>query len=102
MAEFVQIIEWRTSRIDEVRALSDEFRAGRGSPRPDGPQRVTVLADRDRPGTYFTVVRFASAEAAQANSARPETSDFAGRMAQLCDGPPTFYNCDVYDEDVAG
>jgi quinol monooxygenase YgiN len=99
MSEFVQIIEWRTSRVDEVRALSDEFRAGRAS-REGGPSRVTVLADRDRPGTYFTLAHFASAEAAQENSARPETSDFARRLAELCDGAPTFHNTDVYEDEV--
>jgi hypothetical protein len=29
------------------------------------------------------------------NSDRPETSAFAARMADLCDGPPTFYNLDI-------
>ena len=99
MAEFVQIIEWRTERIDEVRALSEEFRAGRQD-RGGGPSRVTVLADRDRPGTYFTLAHFASAEAAKENSERPETGEFARRMGELCDGPPTFHNTDVYNDEV--
>jgi hypothetical protein len=32
------------------------------------------------------------------NSKRPETGDFAGRMAALCTGPPTFRNLDVERE----
>ncbi len=32
------------------------------------------------------------------NSARPETDMFAKRMAELCDGPPSFGNFDVLDE----
>jgi quinol monooxygenase YgiN len=101
MTEFVQIIEWQSSRIDDIRALSDEFRSRREAS-DDGPRRVTVLADRDRPGTYLTLVHFASAEAAKANSDKPDTSAFAQRMAELCDGPPTFRNTDVYDDEVVG
>jgi hypothetical protein len=29
------------------------------------------------------------------NSNRPEVSEYAGRMAKLCDAPPKFYNLDV-------
>jgi hypothetical protein len=32
------------------------------------------------------------------NSDLPETGEFAARMAQLCDGPPTFRNLDVSRE----
>jgi hypothetical protein len=28
-------------------------------------------------------------------SNRPETSEFAAKMAKLCDGPPTFRNLDI-------
>ena len=97
MAAFVQIIQWKSSRIDEVRKLSDEYRGNRGE---GGPTRVQVLADKDNPNTYYTVAEFASAEAAAENSARPDTSEFAAKMAELCDGPPTFHNTEVIDEAV--
>jgi quinol monooxygenase YgiN len=93
MAGFIQIIEFRTSRIDEIQALADE-RSGQlreGST----AHRVTVTADRDRPGYYLTIAEFDSYESAMENSNRPETSEFAAQMAKLCDGPPTFYNLDV-------
>jgi hypothetical protein len=98
MAGFVQIIEFTTSRIDEVKALSDEYRstriaAGDGTP----PVRGVVGADKDRPNTYLNVVEFASYEDAMANSNDPRTSEFAQKMAALCDGPPKFYNLDVLD-----
>jgi len=94
MAGFVQIIEFRSSRIDELKALSDEF-----SNRRDGATfiRGVVTADRDQPGVYRTIVEFPSYEEAMANSQRPETAEFAGRMAALCDGPPTFHNLDVIE-----
>ncbi|XTR51385.1 hypothetical protein ACOM2C_14390 [Pseudarthrobacter sp. So.54] len=63
-------------------------------------RRILAAADRDRPGTYLTVVEFDSYESAMENSARPETSDFAARMAALCDGPPVFRNLDVMREDT--
>jgi len=94
MAGFVQIIEFRSSRVDEIRALADEYteqrQAGTGI-------RGRVCADRDDPGRFFNVVEFESYEAAMENSNRPETSEFASKMAALCDGPPTFYNLDVVD-----
>ena len=67
---------------------------------PGGPERITITADRTRPGTYLTVVEFASYEAAMENSHRPETSDFAKGKAALCDGPPTFYDLDVLSTEV--
>jgi alpha-acetolactate decarboxylase len=95
MAGFVQIIEYRTSRFDEVKALGEEM-----SRQDDGSiaRKVTVTADRDRPGTYLTIVEFDSYDTAMKNSARPETTQFAEQMQKLCDGPPTFYNLDVKDE----
>ena len=98
MPGFVQIIQWKTSQIDEVKALSEEYRGGRDP--QTGPSRVLVLADRDNPGTYYTVAQFASAEAAEANNGRPETEAFAKRMGELCDGPPTFHNTDVVEDET--
>jgi quinol monooxygenase YgiN len=94
MAGFVQIVEFKTSRIDEVQALVEERR-------PQMEVGSTVLrliatADRDRPGYYFTIIEFDSHESAMENSTRPETSEFSAAMAKLCDGPPKFYNLDVW------
>jgi quinol monooxygenase YgiN len=99
MAGFVQIIQWKTSRIDELERLSDEFRASRGD-RGGGPTRVLILGDKDQPNTYYTVAEFASAEEAEQNNDRPETSAFAAKMMELCDGPPTFHNTEVLQTHV--
>ncbi len=93
MAGFVQIIEFQTSRIEEIEAMGRPARSGGDIPATFG--RVTATADRDTPGTYLMVVEFDSYESAMENSKRPETSDFAAKMAALCDGPPTFRNLDV-------
>lgn len=98
MAGFIQIVEYTTSRPDEVKAVSDEFRdRRRDSDTESMVVRGTVTADRDRPGVYLSIVEFASYEEAMANSQRPETTEFAEAMSQLCDGPPRFYNLDVQE-----
>ena len=91
---FVQIVEYTSTRADEIRALAEGLQDGAGdAPRP----RVMACADRDQANHYFTIVEFGSYEEAMANSSRPETSSFAAKMAELCDGPPTFRNLDVIE-----
>jgi hypothetical protein len=96
MAGFVQIIEYRTSKPEEIAALGEQFAkdrqaAGGGA----APVRGITCADRDNPGRYFTIVEFGSYEEAMENSNRADTSEFAAKMAELCDGPTTFYNLDL-------
>ncbi|WP_456843753.1 putative quinol monooxygenase [Cellulomonas sp. P5_C6] len=95
MTQFVQIIDFRTSRIDEVQALGDAYRAARAAEGGTAVVRAVVTADRDDPGRYLNIIEFDSYEAAMENSARPDTDAFAAQMAALCDGPPTFLNLDV-------
>jgi hypothetical protein len=95
---FVQIIEFRTSRIDDMRALAEEWEkatAGKHTAR-----RRVMVQDRDHPGRYFNIVFFDSYEEAMRNSALPETDAFSQKMMALGDGPPTFYNLDVIDDGV--
>lgn len=94
MAGFVQIIEFKTSRVNEIRDLVAEMgaRTGTGS-----ALRGTVTADLDRPGYYLNIVEFESRQSAMENSARPEVGEFASRMAALCDEPPRYYNLDVVE-----
>ena len=95
---FIQIIEYQTSRIEEVEALGKEFREQ--SAQATGvakPLRGTVTADQDRPGFYLSIIEFESAEAAMEASNRPETQEFFGRLSGLMDGPPRFYNLAVVE-----
>jgi hypothetical protein len=93
---FVQIIEYRTAKPDDVAALTDEFRKGREAA-GDGasPTLAMTCADRDDPGRYFAIVQFGSYEEAMENSNRADTNDYAAKMMELCDGPPKYYNLDV-------
>ncbi len=95
MAGFVQIIEFDTTRIDEVRKLGDEMTARRQSEGSGPVSRATFGADHDRPNHYINIIEFESYESAMENSNRPETGEFAAKMAELCDGPPKFHNLDV-------
>jgi quinol monooxygenase YgiN len=92
---FVQIVEFNTSKIDEVRKSADDFRAATEGKRTVA--RVTIAADRDNPGRHFVIAEFPSYEEAMKNSELPETQELAKRQQALSDGPPTFYNLDVIE-----
>ncbi|MDQ1615799.1 MAG: hypothetical protein QOJ60_1738 [Actinomycetota bacterium] len=92
VAGFAQLIEWKTSRYDEVEKLNDEWRER--FPKM-GPTRVLVGSDRDNAGSYVTLVEFASYEEAMTNSKDPATSEYAEKMQALSDGPPVFHNLDI-------
>lgn len=95
--EFVQVIEFTTTKFDEIRAIGNEFAETRRSGGGPKPHTVLFLRDRDRPNTYRTVARFASYEEAMENSNRDDTTKMAGRIAELCDDQ-TFRNFDLLDE----
>jgi hypothetical protein len=98
MAGFVQIIEYRTSKPDEITALAEEFRTKReAEDNGSAPMRGLACADRDEPGRYFMIVEFNSYEEAMENSGRADTSEFAEKMAALSDGPAKYYNLDLVE-----
>lgn len=93
---FVQIIEFHSSKIDEIRKLGDEWEAAAGS---DSKARRRVLAaDRDTPGRYVNIVFFDSYEEAMENSSSPVTTEFAGKLMALSDAPASFSNLDVLQD----
>jgi quinol monooxygenase YgiN len=96
MAGFIQIIDYTSSRADEIRVLAEKMRANREAG-PGGPARVTMTEDRDRPGHFLTIAEFDSYEKAMENSNHPDTQEFAAAMNELVDGPPTFINLDLRD-----
>ncbi|MDT0353149.1 hypothetical protein [Pseudonocardia charpentierae] len=90
---FIQVIEFTTRRANELNALLDEWLEKTQGKRT--ATRGIQCRDRDHTDTYVQIVEFPSCEEAMANSDLPETAEVAGRLAELCDGPPTFRNLDV-------
>lgn len=93
---FVQIIEFRTSKLEEMSKLGAEWEAAAAS--TSKARRRVLCGDRDNPGRYFNIVFFDSYEAAMENSDLPVTQEFSQKMMGLADGPPTFYNLDVIED----
>lgn len=90
---FIQIIEFRTDRRDE---LLDLARRWSGDATDRGTAGSTRLcADRNDPGAWRLVVEFPSHDAAMQNSRRPETTEMSREFADLCDGEPVFRDLDV-------
>jgi len=90
---FVQIMEIKTSRIDELDALVNKMWEERRNDLLSS--RSIIAADRDRAGYDFAIIEFNSHEEAMKNSNDPATSEFAKQMGALLDGPPKFYNLDI-------
>lgn len=90
---FVQLIDFRTSRRDEllelVRRWSSDATGG-GTARS-----ARLCTDRDDPGAWCLIVEFPSYDAAMQNSRRPETDAMSREFADLCDGEPVFRDLDV-------
>jgi quinol monooxygenase YgiN len=95
---FIQIIDNTTSRMEEIEALSAQLRADMAG--ETTVRKVTITQDRDRPGRFLVIAEFDSYEDAMKNSEHPATQAFAAKMAELCDGPPTFVNLDVVRVDA--
>ena len=93
---FVQIIEYRTSKIDEMRKVGDEWEEAAGG--ESKARRRVLCRDLDHPDRYVNIVFFDSQEEASENSALPVTDEFAKKMMALADGPPTFHNLDVLED----
>jgi len=92
---FVQIVQFETTKFDEIRQLHEEWyakTAGRRTVRRD-----TDTRDRANPDRYLAIVEFDSYEEAMRNSELPETAEFAKKFEALCNGPVTFIDLDVLD-----
>ena len=93
--QFIQVIEYNTSKFDVMQALGEEWEAA--SKGDTKARRRILVRDRDAADHYFDIVFFDSHEEAMENSNSPTTGEFAARMMALADGEPTFYNLDVLE-----
>jgi hypothetical protein len=88
---FIQVIQGRTSRQDEMRELDKRWLRELA---PGAKGWLGSTAGFTDDGMLLEVVRFESREAARANSARPEQTAFAEEVGKLFDGPLEFHDCD--------
>ncbi|GAA4373507.1 hypothetical protein [Nocardioides caricicola] len=88
---FIQIIQGRCTRQDDLHAVLDRWLRDL-SPGAEGWLGGTYgFADDD---LFVAVVRFENRELAMANSQRPEQAAWAEEMMALFDGPVEFHDCD--------
>ncbi|MFE3072085.1 ester cyclase [Streptomyces sp. NPDC059247] len=90
---FTQIIDFRTSRIDDLNRLVDrwiEQTAGRRT-----ATHSVLGEDRADSSHLVEIVEFPSYDVAMRNSQLPETERIFREMVALCDGMPTFTDLDV-------
>ncbi|MDQ1467656.1 MAG: hypothetical protein QOH10_2071 [Actinomycetota bacterium] len=93
---FIQVIECRTSKVDEILTLEREWERATEGKRT--LQRSIVGRDRNDPNRYVILAFFDSYESAMENSKLPETQAFAEKQGALVDGAMTFTDLDVIDE----
>ena len=94
--EFIQIIECRTSKPDELEALEDEWRAATEGKRTLRHSYLTQ--DRNDPERYLIIAIFDSYESAMVNSNLPETAEFGRKQSELLDEPMGFTDLDIVHE----
>jgi hypothetical protein len=93
---FVQIIEFRSSDIEGVRRIDEEWRRATEGRRT--VRRELLARDHSDPDRYFAVVFFDSYESAMANSSLPETKASAEQYMKVSDGPPVFHDLDILED----
>jgi hypothetical protein len=94
--EFIQIIEMRTSRVDEIQALEDEWKAATEGRRT--LKRAIVARDRNDPQRHLVIAFFDDYDSAMVNSNLPETGEFGRKQQALLEGPMMFTDLDVISD----
>ncbi|MDT0398460.1 MULTISPECIES: ester cyclase [Streptomyces] len=90
---FVQLIDCRTSRFEEMDRLLDQWVEQTRGKRT--ATHAVVAKDRSNASHVVEIVEFPSYEEAVRNSKLPETDRIFREMTALCDGTPTFTDLDV-------
>jgi hypothetical protein len=88
---FIQVIQGKCTRQDELRTLAERWRDETGAGTTGWLGGTFGFTDDD---DFIGIVRFESREAAMANSARPEQGEWAGKMGALMEGSVEYHDCD--------
>jgi quinol monooxygenase YgiN len=94
--EFIQIIEMRTKKFDEIETLEEEWRQATEGTRT--LRRAVVVRDRNDPDRHLVLAFFDSYDEAMTNSNLPATGEFGQKMAAFLDAPPVFHDLDVLSD----
>lgn len=99
---FTQTIAVRSDNPDAIIQLLADWDRDQASSDIMGFAGSQLLADRENPGQYVLVARFAvvdpdvpAAEEAARNNERPETQEWARKFREFIDGEPVYHE---YDE----
>ncbi len=93
---FVQLMEINTSNYDNLSDLNRQWREA-----TDGKRTLrheVVARDRNNPNRYVILAFFDSYESAMENSNLPETQEFSARFDEFTDGPITFRDLDIIED----
>ena len=93
---FVQLIDMRTNKVDEIQRLETEWEKATEGRRT--LRRSIIGRDRNDPEHYVILAFFDDYDSAMVNSNLPETADFGQKQAALLDVPMQFTDLDVIDE----
>lgn len=94
--KFVQLIEMRTNRVDEIQQLEGEWEKATEGKRT--LRKAIVGRDRNDPDRHIVIAFFDDYASAMENSNLPETQAFGEKQFALLEAPPTFTDLDVVDE----
>lgn len=93
MAGFIQLVEYETNDIEAVEKATLQFRDEHPGVMTSTTSRITE--DRDKPGTYISIVEFASYDDAMKQSNHPALSEFLQSVGPELMTNPRFRNLDV-------
>lgn len=94
--EFIQILEFRTSKFEKIQALDKEWRSATEGKRT--LRRSIVGRDRNDANRYLVLAFFDSPESAATNSALPATAEFANQVNAIVDAPIVFQDFDIVED----
>jgi len=97
--KFIQIIDYKTNRVDEVQALLTRWIEATDGIRT--ATRTTVGRDQNDATRFIEILQFPTYEEAMRNSDLLETRKVHEEFTNLCVEGPKFINLDVIrDEDI--
>ncbi|MDQ3663237.1 MAG: hypothetical protein M3353_01060 [Actinomycetota bacterium] len=96
---FTQVIQGKVSNDADVRAAMERWQRDVA---PDAKGWLGSTAGVTDDGRFIAIARFESAEAARANSDRPEQDSWWTETSKLFAGEVTFKDSEDVDEDIAG